>query len=238
MFMAACATADGDGTTVDSGIVLAPDANPNAPDARQQGTPDAMQQQGTPDATPVSNPVPITLTHSASQNIVSLNSVACSNQTTGATRDNQYYRVFNLTSMGVTSPLTVTSVEIAIETALGATGTQSATLILATLVGTIETGTRTTVATQPVTVADQDLTILNIPINAVIPAGSQLVVEFSTPDGDLAPNTIYVGSNSLGETSPSYLTSTTCGIVTPTDTSTLGFPQMQMVMNVKGTHIP
>lgn len=204
----------------------------------QQGTPDAMPQQGTPDATPMGNPVPITLSHSTSQNITSLNSVACSNQTTGATRENHYFRTFDLASFGVTSALTVTSVDVAIETAVGATGSQSATLIVHTLTGTMETGTLTPVATQPVTVTDQDLQILNIPISATVPAGSTMAVEFWTPDGDVIGNTLYVGSNNLGESSPSYLTATDCGINTPSTTSSIGFPEMQIVMNVQGTHIP
>jgi hypothetical protein len=243
MLLAACATADGGGDddTVDSGIVLRPDASmqQGTPDAMpQQGTPDAMPQQSTPDAMPMGNPVPITLSHSTSQNIVSLNSVACSNQTTGATRENHYYRIFDLGGFGVTSALTVTSVDVAIETAVGAAGSQSATLIVHTLTGTLETGTLTPITTLPVTVTDQDLTILNIPIAATVPAGSQMVIEFSTPDGDIIGNTLYIGSNSLGESSPSYLTAVDCGINTPSTTTSIGFPEMQIVMNVQGTHIP
>lgn len=43
---------------------------------------------------------------------------------------------------------------------------------------------------------------------------------------------LFVGSNDLGETGPTYLASTFCGVTTPTTTAAIGFPEMQMILEV------
>ena len=83
-------------------------------------------------------------------------------------------------------------------------------------------------------IADQAGTILNAPIDADVPAGSELVVEIFTPDGTALGNLIFIGSNSAAETGPSYLSAPDCGINSPTTTAALGFPNMHIVMNVNG----
>ncbi len=67
-----------------------------------------------------------------------------------------------------------------------------------------------------------------------VPAGSTLVVEFLTPDGAADGNLIFVGSNNLGQTAPTYLAAADCGITEPDTTDSIGFPDMQLVMNVTG----
>jgi hypothetical protein len=83
-------------------------------------------------------------------------------------------------------------------------------------------------------VADQALTIINVPVTGTAPAGSQLVVEVFTPDGETAGNLFFIGSNASPETGPSYLRAAACGVTNPTTTSALGFPNMHIVMNVNG----
>src|ERR1041384_2670620 len=84
------------------------------------------------------------------------------------------------------------------------------------------------------TVADQADTIINIPVTGTAPAGSQLVVEIFTPDGEAAGNFFFIGSNTAPETGPSYLSAAACGVTPPTTTSAIGFPSMHIVMNVNG----
>ena len=60
------------------------------------------------------------------------------------------------------------------------------------------------------------------------------MVEIFTPDGQTAGHTFFIGSNNLGETGPSYILSADCAITVPTPTSGIGFPGMQIVMNVTG----
>src|SRR6185436_10087988 len=95
-------------------------------------------------------------------------------------------------------------------------------------------GSLTLIGTSSVTVSDQTLTILNVPVTGTAAAGSELVVEVFTPDGTAAGNLIFIGSNSAGETGPSYLSAADCGITAPTMTSAIGFPEMQIVINVNG----
>jgi hypothetical protein len=85
-----------------------------------------------------------------------------------------------------------------------------------------------------VNVPDQSGTVLNVPINATVPAGSELVVEVFTPDGTATGNLLFIGSNAAAETGPSYLSAPDCGVNTPTTTAALGFPNMHIVMNVNG----
>ena len=111
----------------------------------------------------------------------------------------------------------MTSVDIGIERALhgGAPTTQPVTVnIYKQTSGSFPSGTRALVGTTTVQVADQLLTILNIPVTATIPAGtSQLIVEINTKGGG-NPNGdgFAIGSNAAPETGPSYFSAPACGI--------------------------
>jgi hypothetical protein len=95
-------------------------------------------------------------------------------------------------------------------------------------------GSLTLIGSVATTVSDQALTILNVPITGTAPAGSQLVVEVFTPDGDAAGNVFFIGSNNGGETGPSYLRAADCGVPNPVPTATIGAPGMNIVLNVNG----
>src|SRR5207244_5389925 len=83
----------------------------------------------------------------------------------------------------------------------------------------------TLLGTAPVNVSDQTGTVLSVPITASVPAGTlELVMEVNTPNGQVALNIFFIGSNADPETGPSYLSAADCGITTPTTTSALGFP--------------
>ena len=82
-------------------------------------------------------------------------------------------------------------------------------------------------------------TVLNVPLVATVPAGtSELVMEVFTPNGQATGNFFFIGSNTAAETGPSYLSAADCGIATPTDTATIGFPDMNIVFNVLGSCVP
>jgi len=95
-------------------------------------------------------------------------------------------------------------------------------------------GSLTMIGSTSISVADQADTILNIPVTGTAAAGSQLVVEVFTPDGEVAGNLFFIGSNTAPETGPSYLSAADCGVTTPTTTTAIGFPSMHIVMNVNG----
>jgi hypothetical protein len=56
-----------------------------------------------------------------------------------------------------------------------------------------------------------------------------------TPDGR-APvnNRFFIGSNASVQTGPSYIQAADCGIATPTDLATIGFPNMHIILNING----
>lgn len=172
------------------------------------------------------------VTQSLSQSILGGNSVSCN--AGGLHTNNSYMRVFDLPALGYTNDFYINSVDVGIEQALGAGGSQPATVNLYSLAGPLTFANLTLLATEAVTVADQTLSVLNIPLTSqlTVPAGTVLVVEFFTPDGQGAGHSLFVGSNNLGQTGDSYLAAADCGIAQPTATSVIGFPDMHWVLNV------
>ncbi len=187
---------------------------------------------------PLSNGDAVTITHSATQNIVSGNSVSCN--AGGLHTDNSYFRAFDLNSFGITFDFNVTEVSIGVETAAGTGGTQPITVNLWISSQPFPTGfpgSVTQIGTASVNVPDQTLTIFPIAVTGLAPAGSELVVEIFTPNGQTAGHSFFIGSNPDGETGPSYLLAADCGVTTPTTTGAIGFPTMHIVMNVTGDEI-
>ena len=177
----------------------------------------------------------ISLTHSASQAIVA-GSVACRNTATGFTVANGYLRRFTLSDFGIAGGFDVTDVEVGIESAVGANGTQPATVNLYTWdsADPFTYANFALIASVDVSVPDAALTKMMYPIVAAVPAGSTLVAEFFSPDGVTAGNTLFIGSNANGQTDDSFLAAPDCGLNDPLPTSAIGFPDMMIVMNVWG----
>jgi hypothetical protein len=77
------------------------------------------------------------------------------------------------------------------------------------------------------------LKLYNVSVSGVAPAGSQLVVELFVPDASPGTDRIFLGSNGLGQTGPSYIAAPTCGITEPLNMTT-NWPNVHMVMSVSG----
>jgi hypothetical protein len=175
----------------------------------------------------------VTITQSSSQDVTS-GSVACGVSASGYTADNSYFRVFDLTSYGISGTFNVTSVDFGIESATGTS--QPIQVNLYTLSGaTLAWANLNPIGSASGTLAAQALTHFSIPVTGSAPAGSKLVVEIHSPDGSVAVTALYIGSNAAAETGPSYLAAADCGIAEPTTTAAIGFPDMHIVMNVTGT---
>jgi len=181
---------------------------------------------------------PVFLTDSVSQNIISGNSIACSDSGTGFTYENHYSRPFDLPGLGISGFVDVCEVDVAVEGAISIAGTQVVTVYLySTPAGTFPSGPLTQIGTAMVTVPDQSLTFVTVPITGTVPSGSELVVDVASEDGVVNGSAFLIGSNNLGQTAPSYLTAPDCGIATPTDLADVppGYPNMQIVINALGT---
>lgn len=195
--------------------------------ARAGSAPEAAVFQ--PDGLPVEAH---TLTHSASEAILGGNSVMCANNDTGFTNANQILRTYTLDDFGVTGEFSVDSVRFAVETL---TVAMPATVNLYTLDGNLSYLNMTLLATTTMELQPQSMSVIDVPIDALVPAGSTLVLEVATPSLDAAGGVYLPGSNSAGQTAPSYLASQACGAIDPTDAAEIGAPGMHLVMSVSGT---
>ncbi|WP_406077921.1 carboxypeptidase regulatory-like domain-containing protein [Micromonospora sp. NBC_00858] len=178
--------------------------------------------------TPLAAPIPadeITITHSASQAIMTGNSASCNNGAT--TRNNSYLRTFTLDDFGLNG-LDVSSVSFGVEVNQGS---QPLTVNLYTLEGDLRYANMTLIGSADATVPAGNGTLVTVPVEGAVPSGSTLVVEVSVP----ADGYFFIGSNDAGQTAPSYIASVDCGISEPADTSSIGFPGMHIVMNVTGS---
>ncbi len=174
----------------------------------------------------------VLLTQSTAQNIVPGNSVNCNSDGTVHV-ENSYYRAYDLAAFP--TGFNVCAIEFGIQSAAGSGGLQPLSLRVYSNSGAaFPAGTATLIASSTVALADQSGTVVAVPMTAAIPASNQLVVEVFTPDGQAAGHSFFMGSNSAGESAPSYLRAPNCGVVTPATTSASGFGNMQIVLNALG----
>jgi hypothetical protein len=186
------------------------------------------------DAAPVS--VTSTLQAGSENTVLAQNSISCSQA--GQHRDNRYMRTYPLDAAGITTDFEVTSVAVGIETAASTGASQPIDVRLHTLSGPLQLANLTQIASESVAVPPQTGSILNVPITALVPAGSTLVVEVHTPDGVAPGNTFFIGSNRASEDTPSFLIGDDCANPEPTAAGALGVPGliMSIVLNVTGDH--
>ncbi|MFG1609510.1 carboxypeptidase regulatory-like domain-containing protein [Actinoplanes sp. NPDC049265] len=179
--------------------------------------------------TPRAAAVPLaeqTITHSASQEITTGNSVSCNNGSEA--RDNKYLRTFKLSDFGINGSFDVSQVQFGVELT---TSAQPLSVNLYSLVGDLRYANMTPIGSKDVTVgADAGGTVVTVPVEGSVPAGGTLVVEIDVPAGGW----FFIGSNDQGQTAPSYIASDTCNLPEPTDTADIDFPGMHMVINVSG----
>ena len=242
MGLGACASAGATGD--DDDVVVRPDAEGTRPDAdpgQPDGTPvDAAPIDAMPiDAMPIdAPPQPVAITLSQGTNtIVSGNAVGCSNNITGYTTENSYYRLFNLPQMGYTGQVTLTSVSFGVESASHSSGSQTVQVKLYTVNGAFTTGNMTLLYGQNVTVANTNLGIVPVTLQqpVVVPAGAQLAIEVFVPDGTSTSTTFFIGSNTDAESAPSYIRAPGCSVSQPSTFGALAFPDVHIVLTASGT---
>src|SRR5262245_17761114 len=183
---------------------------------------------------------PTVITESVSQDIVSGNSIACTDPGSGFTFENHYTRAFELTDFGIQGGFAVCEVEVAVEAALSVAGSQTLTVYLySTQSGSFPGGVLTPLGTASLVIDDQDQSFVTIPVTGTAPPGTQLVVDVASEDGTVNLSAFSIGSNSGGQTAPGYLTAPDCGLITPTDLAgpPINQPDMDIVINVRGTEV-
>lgn len=66
----------------------------------------------------------------------------------------------------------------------------------------------------------------------VVACHTTIVVEINSPNGQTDGHLFFIGANNLGQTGPSYISSAPCSITEPTNTASINFPDMQIIIDV------
>jgi hypothetical protein len=245
LVLAACATGASSTDDTSDDDSTAPDAHTGQPPDAHTGAPDAMET-GSPDANV--GPTPRTLSQSNSQTITDAHAVTCNQFASGTTAsaENRFYRVFDLSALGITTTYTVTRFDFSIESAASTQGSFTVQVKLHTL-STAPSGNSfplanlTQIGGQNVTITPTTLSTQQVTLSppVVVPAGSRLVAELFTPDltGLGNGNSFFPGSNAAGETGATYIQATACSLTDPTKISTVVSPdpQVHWIMALQGT---
>lgn len=201
--------------------------------------------QETPNAAQIEESTPIALTQSIDPNTIEVgNSIACltptpPNRTFGAS----FYRSFDLSQdPRITGDLLVGTVVVGVEDALHPSGEQEITIALHIDRDGGDPLLNDLVPLAEVTavIKDQVERLVSVPIEARVPQGSMLVVEVWSPSyaGLSEAATFIIGSNSGGQTAPTYWRSPGCGFAQIIDVAdplvSGGFPDMHLVLTVEG----
>lgn len=143
-----------------------------------------------------------------------------------------YFRAFELSTFGINDDFNVCAVEVGV---FGGSNPipQPLTVNLYTSNPAFPDGALTQIGTTDYELND-GFGIVSIPVSGNAPAGSELVVEIFSPNG----NDFIIGINGSPETGESYIQSTPCGFPQITPTEDAGGPFAHYVMNVVGTESP
>ncbi len=185
----------------------------------------------------------ISVTHSVDNStITAANSVSC-NVAGPPTRtaENSYYRSFDLTTFPqVTGPFNITTIEVGVETAVHPLGEQDVTINVYVDCngGEPNLADLTLVGSVVFVQIDTGPFVEQIPVDVTVCADATLVVEVFTPDytGITPPEAAnyFIGSNTAGETGPSYIRAPGCGLTTIGPLAGIGFADMHIVMTLLG----
>ncbi len=154
---------------------------------------------------------------------------------------NSYFRRFDLDNdHSITSRYAVSSIDFAIEEATGSDGIQDLTIS----VHAIDNGDALSLASLELldsavlTIPDGNVFMATAEVGGVINANTHDLVVEVHEDGLASSDNFYIGSNSNGQISPSYVVAGNCGVDDITNLADVGFPQMHMIVVVHGDIVP
>ena len=183
-----------------------------------------------------------TISHSTSMTLSNTN-VACNGGTPSTSSDNRYFRYFKLSDFSITADYTISSVQFGVQTLTIPTlpdGFPVTVKIYATTSNNFPVAypagyTELAQVTTNFLLADVE-TLVSVPIAATIPAGSNVLVEVGyVAQTASSGNRIFLSANDLGESAPTYISSTACALVPPTPLASINFPNAHLVLSVTGT---
>ena len=168
-----------------------------------------------------------------SNSVLPSNSITC--HSGGVHFNNSFFRAYP--AAGIPNGYSACSALVGIQVAdaAGVGTTQPLTVRLYANSGTaFPGGTRTLLASQTVQITDQAQSLVEIPLVGTVPAGSELVIEAFTPSAQELGHSLFLGSNTSGQTRPAFTQTADCGIPTITSLTTAGFPNMHLVLFLDG----
>jgi hypothetical protein len=195
----------------------------------------------------------MTLSQTSSDALEAGTSIACPAPSAG-TAANNYYRVFDLASFGITRTFTVTKVSFQVEHCHSFGASPGATV--AVRVGTYDGTPGDTLATANMAIVMSNASVsvpeviedsgpppttpggtVDAPLTATIPASSKLLVEVDAPNGD-GMYELYLGANTQAETGNGYILAPQCMTTTPSNISmvTGTLKPVHLLLTVTGTY--
>lgn len=174
------------------------------------------------------------ITHSTSQ-VIGEGTVACNNNATASSSDNTYYRAFDLPAMGYGEGFDISAIEFGIQTtSVSYPLTINLYHTTQTFPASFPTGYTQLGSASFIANPEHDGTIVSVPFDVTVPEGSKLVVSIGYNAATENGHIIYLGSNNLGQTSPTYISSVGCSIAAPTTMADIGYAGVHLIMNVVG----
>jgi hypothetical protein len=165
----------------------------------------------------------INFTQNTSSTIADLTGISCN-----PAGDNVYYRVYDLSTYGYTTDLLLDTIKFGVESN-GAN--ENVTVSAYTLSGAFSLANLTLLGSTIIPITTAPLTMYTANMGGItVPMNSMLVVAYSVPSNNVN-STFFPGSNSLGQSGPSYISSVACGVDEPTDLTDIGFPDIHVIID-------
>lgn len=175
--------------------------------------------------------------------------VTCNTTVAGAQYhvQNSFWRAFNPSAMGITTPIDVTCITYGVEFCTAGVASVPAfqqplqirlrkaiNTLASTFPGATPAVTHTEIFSQANVAANAANKVFTRGMSTVVTLNPNdlLVVELYLPDGVAGQNVLFPGSNSLGQTAPGYISAPGCGIAAPTPFAGIGFPNVHILLDV------
>lgn len=173
---------------------------------------------------------------SSNQNIWVGNSAACTTSGPGTIHNNSFIRVFDTDDYNVQDTVFFVYIKLAVESTSG--GSYDIIGRVHELNGTLQFGNMSLLAADTTAVyPDSTLYRMIIPIkDGYALPGDTLVAEVFTPLN--ASIIFFPGSNPYVESGPSYMAASGCGFFEPTTFSSIGYPQIKLLLSLWVNHKP
>lgn len=162
-------------------------------------------------------------------------SASCNVEGNAYSLENRASRSFFLNDFDIQNDFQIHKVSFAIQNVLFMpTDGFPVTVNIYTSQGAYPTGELTLIATQEVVVTEPDSHTIDLDLEALIPAGSEVVMEIHY-DGEPLNATLWVGANGFTDDAPSYIQSDACGIFEPTEIGEIGgIDNSRFIMSLEG----